>query len=64
MADFGDRRLPDGVNCRVPGGDPPGRCGVRIPAHVGVPVHDALFVLLILAVFGLLALIGKGAEKL
>jgi hypothetical protein len=34
------------------------------PPRVGVPVHDVLFILLILAVFGLLALCAKGAEKL
>jgi hypothetical protein len=38
--------------------------GTRSPFRFGVPMHDALFVLLILAVFGLLALVVKGAEKL
>jgi hypothetical protein len=36
----------------------------RAPLLVGVPVHDVLFILLILAVFGLLALCAKGVEKL
>ena len=38
--------------------------GPASPSRVGVPVHDVLFILLILAVFGLLALCAKGAEKL
>ncbi len=46
------------------GGSSPCRLGVRAPSRVGVPVHDVLFILLILAVFGLLALCAKGAEKL
>jgi hypothetical protein len=36
----------------------------RGPSLVGVAVHDALFILLILAVLGLLALRAKGAERL
>ena len=34
------------------------------PVFVGVPVHDVLFVLLTIAVFVVLALVAKGAEKL
>jgi hypothetical protein len=34
------------------------------PSCVGVAVPDVLFVLLTLVVFGVLALIAKGAEKL
>ena len=40
---------------------------VRVAVHpiwVGVAVRDVLFVLLTLVVFGLLALVAKGAEKL
>ena len=34
------------------------------PIWVGVAVHDVVFVLLTLVIFGVLALIAKGAEKL
>lgn len=39
-----------------------GRCSA--PELVRFHVHDVLFVLLIIAVFGVLALCAKGAEKL
>jgi hypothetical protein len=37
---------------------------VKVPRTNGVAVNDVWFVLLMLAVFGLLALVTKGAEKL
>jgi hypothetical protein len=38
--------------------------GPVVPSVSGVPVHDVLFVLLILGLFALVAICAKGAEKL
>ena len=52
------------VDSRTSGGSA-GSVWVAVhPICVGVAVHDVLFVLLTLVVFGLLALAAKGAEKL
>ncbi len=56
--DSGDSGGRLGVHSRLPGRS------CRAPTGLGVRMHDLLFIALIVALFGLLALCAKAAEKL